>query len=87
MEDVPIEVSEEGRRHRVKIGDLIQIEVEDAASPFDPDGDPPRLNGTRHPANDTLTVARAISSRVQGMGIEFSGDGKSGLSAPFSWNG
>jgi hypothetical protein len=87
MEVAPIEYSDDGRRHRVKIGDLIEIEVEDAASPFDPDGDPPRLTGTRHPANDTLVVARAVSSRVQGMGIEFSGDGKSGFSAPFSWSG
>lgn len=87
MEVAPIEFSDDGRRHRVKIGDVIDIEVEDAASPFDPEGESPRLTGTRHPANDTLTVAKAVSSRVQGMGIEFAGDGKSGLSAPFSWSG
>jgi len=87
MEVAPIEFSDDGRRHRLKIGDVIEIEVEDAASPFDPEGEPPRLSGTRHPANDTLTVARAVSSRVHGMGIEFSGDGKSGFSAPFSWSG
>ncbi len=87
MEVAPIEFSDDGRRHRLKIGDVIQIEVEDAASPFDPKGEPPRLSGTRHPASDTLTVARAVSSRVHGMGIEFSGDGKSGFSAPFSWSG
>ena len=87
MEVAPIEFSDDGRRHRLKIGDVIEIEVEYAASPFDLDGEPPRLGGTRHRANDTLTVARAVSSRVQGMGIELSGDGKSGFSAPFSWNG
>jgi hypothetical protein len=87
MEVVPIEFAENGRDHRVKIGDAIEIEVGDVASPFDPVGEAPRLTGTRHPANDTLTVARAASSRVQGLGIAFSGDGKSAFSAPFSWSG
>jgi hypothetical protein len=32
-----------------------------------------------------LTPARSVSARVQGLGIDFSGEGKSGLSAPFSW--
>jgi len=87
MEVAPIEFSDDGHRHRVKIGDAIEIEVEDAASPFDPEGESPTLTGTRHPANDTLTVGQAVSSRFEGMGIELSGEGKSSLSAPFSWSG
>jgi hypothetical protein len=34
-----------------------------------------------------LTVARGLSARFDAMGIEFSGEGKSGISAPFSWSG
>ena len=65
MEVAAIEFSDEGRRHRVRIGDAADIEVEDVASPLDPDGAPPRLTGTRHPANDTLSpaVARHGSTR------------------------
>jgi hypothetical protein len=87
MEVAAIEFSDDGRRHRVRIGDRADIEVEDVASPLDPDGAPPRLTGTRHPANDTLTVARGRSARFDALGIEFSGEGKSGFSAPFSWSG
>ena len=32
MEVAPIEFSDDGRRHRLKIGDVIEIEVEYAAS-------------------------------------------------------
>jgi hypothetical protein len=87
MEVAAIEFSDDGRRHRVRIGDGVDIEVEDVASPLDPDGAPPRLTGTRHPANDTLTVARGGSTRFHGMGIDFAGEGTSGFSAPFSWSG
>jgi hypothetical protein len=86
MEVAAIEFSDDGRRHRVRIGDGVDIEVEDVASPLDPDGASPQLTGTRHPANDTLTVARGQSARFHAMGIDFSGEGKSGFSAPFSWS-
>ncbi len=85
MEVASIEHIDDGLRHRVRVGDAIDVEVEDLVSPFDPDGPLPKLTETRHPANSTLTPARALSARVQGLGIDFSGEGKSGLSAPFSW--
>ena len=87
MEVAPIEYIDEGLRHRFKVGDAIDVEIEDLVSPFDPDGPLPKLTETRHPANSTLTPARSVSARVQGLGIDFSGEGKSGLSAPFSWAG
>jgi hypothetical protein len=85
MEVAPIEYIDDGLRHRFKVGDAIDVEIEDLVSPFDPDGPLPKLTETRHPANSTLTPARAVSARVQGLGLDFSGEGKSGLSAPFSW--
>ena len=87
MEVAPIEYIDDGLRHRFKVGDAIDVEIEDLRSPFDPDGPLPKLTETRHPANSTLTPARSVSARVQGLGIDFSGEGKSGLSAPFSWAG
>lgn len=85
IETTPIEYSGEGRHHRVKIGDGVEIVVEDVASPLDPEGPPPKLTGGHHPANSTLNVARATSSRISAFGIEMSNTGKSGFSAPFSW--
>jgi hypothetical protein len=87
MEVASIEHVDDGRRHRVKVGDAIEMEIEDLVSPFDPDGPPPKLTETKHPASSEFTPARALSGRVQGLGIDFSGEGKSGLSTPFSWSG
>jgi hypothetical protein len=85
MEVATIEHVDEGLRHRVKVGDAIDVEIEDLVSPFDPDGPLPKLTETRHPANSELTPARTLSARVQGLGLDFSGEGKSGFSTPFSW--
>jgi hypothetical protein len=87
MEKMPIEYSGEGRRHRVKIGESVDIVVEDVTSPLDAEAEPPKLVGGGHPASSTLTVARATSSRISAFGLEMSNEGKSGLSAPFSWAG
>ena len=38
-----------------------------------------------HPANSTLTIARATVSRVNAFGLAFDNTGKNGHSAPFSW--
>jgi hypothetical protein len=85
MEVAPIEYIDDGLRHRFKVGEAIDVEIEDLVSPFDPDGPLPKLTETKHPANSTLTPARSVSARVQGLGLDFSGEGKAGLSAPFAW--
>jgi hypothetical protein len=87
MEVAPIEHVDDGLRHRVQVGDAIDVEIEDLVSPFDPDGPLPKLTETNHPANSELTPARTLSARVQGLGIDYSADGKSGFSTPFSWSG
>jgi hypothetical protein len=85
MEVASIEHIDDGLRHRVKVGDAIDVEIEDLVSPFDPDGPPPKITGTRHPASSEMTPARTLSGRVRGLGVDFSGEGQSGLSTPFSW--
>ena len=87
MEVASIEHVDDGLRHWVKVGDAIEAEIEDLVSPFDPDGPLPKLTETKHPANSDLTPARALSARVQGLGIEYSAEGKAGFSTPFSWAG
>ena len=85
VEVVPIEYVEDGRRHRVQIGDYAEIEIEDFVPPQTPEGEVTKITGVFHPVNSTLTVARATESRVRAFGLEFSNTGKNGHSAPFSW--
>jgi hypothetical protein len=85
MEVAPMDYAEEGRRHRVKIGDFAEIEIEDFVPPQMPEGEVSKLTGVFHPANSTLTVARATTARINAFGLDLSHDGKNGHSAPFSW--
>lgn len=85
VEVAAIEYADDGRRHRVKIRDLVEIEVEDFVPPQTPGGEVSRLTGMFHPANSTLTIARATTSQVSAFGLEFSNVEKNGHSAPFTW--
>jgi hypothetical protein len=83
VEVVPIEFKDEGRKHSVRIGDAIDIEVEDFAG-ADERG-PTTLGNIVHPANSTLALARATRSRIAAWGFELDLTGKNGHSASFSW--
>jgi hypothetical protein len=85
IETVPIQYSNDGRRHRVTIGDAVDIEIEDFVPPLNPGGEVEKLTGMFHPANSTLTIARATSARVDAFGLQFDNTGKNGHSAPFTW--
>ncbi len=82
----PISYSDDGHRHRVKVGDAVEIEIEDFVSPRSQTGEVTRLTGLGHPVSSTLSVARATKSRVKAFGLEFSNEGKNGHSAPFAWS-
>ena len=82
MEVASIEHIDDGLRHRVKVGDAIDVEIEDLVSPFDPDGPPPKLTETKHPANSEMTPARTLSARVQGLGIDLLRRGQERLLHP-----
>jgi hypothetical protein len=85
IESAPIDYVDDGRRHSIKVGDLIDIEIEDFVAPGNPTGEVEHLTGMFHPANSTLTIAKATRSRVEVFGLSFSADGLNGLSAPFTW--
>jgi hypothetical protein len=83
VERARFDVSEDGLRHSAKIGDAIDFEVEDIV-PFGVEtGQPARLVGLFHPVGSELTAAEAKRSSINAFGIQY--EGKSGLSAPFSW--
>jgi hypothetical protein len=84
VERASIEISEEGRRHSVKIGDAIDFEIEDIV-PFGVEtGEPVRFHGMFHPVGSDLTMAEAKRSSINAFGIQY--EAKTGLSkSDFSW--
>jgi hypothetical protein len=84
IEQQPIEFNESGRKHHLKIGANIAIDVED----YVPEGfsEPTQLVGVFHPSNTTLTIARPTESRIKAFGMEFHNSGKSAFSAPYRWS-
>lgn len=85
MERSKIDYVSDGRRHSVKAGDLVDIEIEDFVAPGNPTGEIVSLKGILHPANSELTVATATHSTLNAFGLSDNRDGKNGHSAPFSW--
>ena len=83
VQRAPIEFRDDGLRHSVKIGDAVELEIEDVVPFGADDGQPVKLVGVFHPAGRELTVARATSSKVDAFGIQY--EGKSAFSSAFSW--
>ena len=84
VERVAIEVEDDGLRHSVRIGDVIDFEIEDIV-PFGVEsGQPVKFDGMFHPVASNLTMAEAKRSKISAFGIEY--EGKTGLStSEFSW--
>jgi hypothetical protein len=84
VERAPIEFRVDGLRHSVKIGDAVDIEVEDVV-PFGVEsGEPAKLTGIFNPVGSELTIARATHANVDAFGIQY--EGKSGSSSSkFAW--
>jgi len=85
VEKTQITYSEDGRGHHVRIGDDIDVGVEDFVALEGQD--PVRLTNVFHPSNTTLTVAPANAAHLSTFGIDWGREGQSGFSAPFSWSG
>ena len=84
VERAAIDIDDDGLRHSVRVGDVIDFEVEDIV-PFGVEtGEPVRFAGMFHPVGSDLTMAEATRSRINAFGIEYTG--KTGLSkSDFSW--
>jgi hypothetical protein len=84
VERVPIDVQDDGVRHSVRIGDVIDFEIQDIV-PFGVEtGEPVRFQGMFHPVASDLTIAEATRSSINAFGIQY--EGKTGLStSEFSW--
>lgn len=84
VESAKIEFSETGATHQLRIGDTVDIELEDLTVGELPD--PVRLTNVFHPSNTTLTLSPAKRATVNAFGISYGRAGESGFSAPFRWS-
>lgn len=84
VERLPIEVREDGLEHSVRIGEVVDFEIEDVV-PFGVEtGEPAKVTGIFHPAGPDLTIARATRSRINAFGIEY--EARAGFSrSEFAW--
>ncbi|HET7530407.1 MAG TPA: DUF1326 domain-containing protein [Mycobacteriales bacterium] len=84
IERAPIDVQDDGHRHSVRVGDVIDFEIEDIVPFGIESGEPIRFQGMFHPVGSDLTMAEAKRSRINAFGITF--EGKTGLSkSEFTW--
>jgi hypothetical protein len=85
IESGRITYSEQDGRHNLKIGDEIDVAVED----FVPSGldKATKLVSVAHPVTTTVTVGQPTRSRIKAFGMEFHNEGRSAFSGPFAWQG
>jgi hypothetical protein len=84
VERAPIEFKDDGLTHSVKIGDAVDLEIEDVVSFGNESGEPARLESIFHPAGPDLTIARATRSSIDAFGISY--EAKAAFSrSEFSW--
>jgi hypothetical protein len=85
VERAAIEVDDDGLRHSVRVGDVIDFEVEDIV-PFGVEtGEPVRFAGMFHPVAPDLTMAEARRSSIDAFGIRY--EGRTGVShSDFAWS-
>jgi hypothetical protein len=88
MERAAMQFSSENGHHKLVVGDLGQVEIDDVV-PFGVEsGEPVKLTDVFHPAASTLTVGKATdASGLSAFGVDLPNAGKSGFSAHFAWSG
>jgi hypothetical protein len=88
VERVPMQFTSDEGHHKLVVGQLGQVEVEDVVPFGSPSGEAAKLTEVFHPAGSTLTVAKASDgSGLEVFGVATGGGGRSGFSAPFHWSG
>jgi hypothetical protein len=84
VERVPIVIEDDGVRHSVRIGNVIDFEIEDIVPFGKDDRQPVRFDGMFHPVGSNLTMAEAKRANINAFGIAY--EAKTGLStSEFSW--
>jgi hypothetical protein len=86
VERVPMGFESQDGQHRLTLGDLGSIMIDDVV-PFGVEtGEPVRLAGIFHPVGSELTISKAGESRLSVFGLEPALAGQSGFSTNFAWS-
>jgi hypothetical protein len=85
MESRDMAYADDGRVHRVRIGNAVDMVVEDFVSPLDPTGQGVKISGVGFPA-DSLAAGTSSTARVDVFGMTWDNAGKNSFSAPFAWS-
>ncbi len=84
VERASIQIEHDGLNHSVKIGDMVDIAIEDVVSFGAENGEPVRITGIFHPVGSELNVSRATRSSIDAFGVQT--ETKAGFSrSSFSW--
>jgi hypothetical protein len=83
VEVARMDYADDGRRHRLRIGDAVDLEIEDFAAAAE--GEVMQLHGIGHPAGSTLALAQTRRGGIRAFGLDVDNAGKNGHSAPFAW--
>jgi hypothetical protein len=83
VERVAMRYADDGRRHRVRAGELLDIEIEDYVPPGGTEV--ATLTGMTITPNPTVTIATATTARIRAFGLDLDHEGRNGHSAPFTW--
>jgi hypothetical protein len=81
----PISYADDGFSHRVTVGEMVDLAVQDFVSPMDSTGKGIRVSGVGFPA-DTLAAGTATKAVVDAYGLSWDTTGKNSFSAPFAWS-
>jgi hypothetical protein len=88
IERVPMSFESDDGHHKLVVGDMGEVDVNDVVPFGSESGEPAQLNNVFHPAGPTLTIAKASgSSGISAFGLDVSNAGKSAFSGPFAWSG
>jgi hypothetical protein len=87
VESAPIKFDKSGANWSVSAAKLVEMSAEPAMGINPENAKPLQLSNTGHPANDSLSLAHAVKSHVDALGLRWDDtSGKNnGQYAPFNW--
>lgn len=83
VEFAAIEFADDGLHHSLRIGDDIELDIQDFES--SEAGRPMALEGVGHPAGSRLNLAQGKRAVINAFGMQIDNTGRNAHSAPFAW--
>lgn len=87
VERLPIAYVDDGLKHSLKVGNAIDISMDDFVPPGMPEGAVSKLTGIALPWGPDIAISTVERATVNIFGRNWDQGGKNGNSAPISWSG